>query len=472
MARLFRLILFYLVLFVGNALSETKRLNIVLIVSDDIGWKDVGYHGSVVKTLHIDQLAKEGMQLDRFYAFPICSPTRVALMTGRSPIRMGILSPLGGSQGVPLKENFLPASFQKAGYQTVMVGKWHLGSSGEEYSPQKRGFDHFYGFRGGVIDYYTHRRLGRSSLDWQRNGKVFEEEGYATDLFAKEAVKMITDRDKKKPLFLYLAFNAPHGPFQAPEEIIEKYRKAGLGNDAARAACIDSMDQAIGEVLGALKKEEMVDDTLVMFFCDNGAGSRDRAGRGGGRGRGRARLSAEKRGMGNEPLRGGKGSVWEGGVRVPAVIRWPKEIPAGSKSSQVIAAQDLLPTLTGAAGIPHGNDQELDGVNLWPALSNSKVISRAPLVIASTSGIAVIKDEWKLVKNRGEEGLYNLTKDPEEKTDLSEKEKDLVATLEKVREPFDKMVEERPDSRPRGRRGRGGRRGEGGRRGGRLRRFE
>jgi arylsulfatase B len=337
------------------------RPHVVIFVSDDMGWNDVGYHGSTIQTPNIDRLVREGVELDRFYVFPICSPTRTALMTGRSPIRFGIVSPLGGSRGVPLKEHFMPEAFQAAGYQTVMVGKWHLGAKGDEYSPQKRGFDHFYGFRGGMIDYYSHEGPGR--LDWQRNGKPLEEKGYSTELLAAEAVRTIEQCDKKKPLFLYLPFNAPHGPSQAPDGASEKYRKIGMsGNTAVRAAAIDVMDHAIGGVLAALEREGMAKNTLAIFFCDNGAG-------GGRRGGG-----ADGRATGNAPLRGGKGSVLEGGGRVPAVIRWPGVIKAGSKTSQLVAGQDLLPTLSAAVGIAHGNDQEMDGVNVWPAIRDGKAM--------------------------------------------------------------------------------------------------
>ena len=189
-----------------------------MFVSDDMGWNEVGYHGSKIATPHIDGLAKEGVQLDRFYVHPICSPTRTALMTGRSPARFGITGPIGRGV-VPLDEHFLPQTFQKAGYQTFMVGKWHLGERSDDHAPNARGFDHFYGCLGGVIDYYTHRR-GRG-LDWQRNGKPVIEEGYSTDLFAAEAIRLLKNRDQKKSVFLYLPFNAPHQPAQAPDVLIQ-----------------------------------------------------------------------------------------------------------------------------------------------------------------------------------------------------------------------------------------------------------
>lgn len=436
------------------------RPHVVIFVSDDMGWNDVGYHGSTIQTPNIDRLAKEGVELDRFYVFPICSPTRTALMTGRSPIRFGIISPLGGSRGVPLQEHFMPEAFQAAGYQTVMAGKWHLGAKGDEYSPQKRGFDHFYGFRGGMIDYYSHEGPGR--LDWQRNGKVLEEKGYSTELLAAEAVRMIEHRDKKKPLFLYLPFNAPHGPSQAPDGVSEKYRKIGMsGNTAVRAASIDVMDHAIGRVLATLEREGMAENTLAMFFCDNGAGG----GRRGTDGRRRRSAPEAGRATGNAPLRGGKGSVLEGGVRVPAVIRWPGEIKAGSKTSQLIAVQDLLPTLSAAVGIAHGNDQEMDGVNVWPAIKDGKAMRRPPVVVAGSGGMAILQDQWKLSKSGESVTLYDLVADPLEATDLAGQKPELVGRLSKAMDPFAEMLANGSGRalRPGGVGGRAPRRGAGGR---------
>ncbi|MFP6899916.1 MAG: arylsulfatase, partial [Opitutales bacterium] len=356
--------LLYLAVFASLSLvAKAKRPHVLLMVSDDMSWNDVGYHGSRVKTPNIDQLAKEGVQLDRFYVHPVCSPTRVALMTARSPARFGVTGPMGRDQGVPVEERFLPQAFEAAGYQTFMVGKWHLGHSREGYLPLARGFDPFYGFLGGGVDYYTH--MGPRRVDWQRNGKTVDEEGYTTDLFADEAVRLLKNRDKERPVFLYLPFNAPHSPFQAPQALIQKYRGLGVfGRDILRFACIDALDQAIGRVLATLEEEAMAKDTLVIFFCDNGAGAGRRPLRGPARANNGQSLA----------LRGGKGSVLEGGIRVPAVIRWPGVIQAGSTSQQLLSAQDLFPTLATAAGIPHGIKQPLDGEDLWKAIRGNRAM--------------------------------------------------------------------------------------------------
>ena len=209
--------------------------NLVIFLADDLGWNDVGYHGSEIQTPRIDALVREGVELDRFYAYPICSPTRVALMTGRSPISIGIGRPVPGFvKGLPTDEHLMPQSFRAAGYQTFLTGKWHLGADHVMYWPQNRGFDHFYGHLMGTLHYTTHVLGGR--LDWQRNGKTVREEGYTTRLIADEAVRLIENRDPKRPVFLYVAFNAPHSPLVAPEETTAKYsvavtHSAGFAHD-------------------------------------------------------------------------------------------------------------------------------------------------------------------------------------------------------------------------------------------------
>ena len=374
-----------------------------MFVSDDMGWNEVGYHGSKIATPHIDGLAKEGVQLDRFYVHPICSPTRTALMTGRSPARFGITGAIGRGV-VPLDEHFLPQTFQKAGYQTFMVGKWHLGERSDDYAPNARGFDHFFGFHGGGINYYT--TDGSRVRGWFRNGQSVAPQGYSTDLLADEAIKLLKNRNKKKPVFLYLPFNAPHQPAQASERLLEKYRKLGFfGRRVGQAGAIEAMDAAIGRVLATIEAEGISKETLVMFFCDNGSG--------GGR-RGSTALP------GQLALRGGKGSVLEGGIRVPAVLRWPGVIRAGTKCNQLISAQDLLPTFAAAAGIKSANQKLLDGVNCWPAIVQNKAMKRPPVIVAGPSGeFAVLHDQWKLIWNRQQISLFDVKEDPIETHDVS-----------------------------------------------------
>jgi len=394
--------------------------NIVLFLADDLGWSDLGYRGGEMKTPRLDDLAKKGVVLDRFYVFPSCSPTRAAILTGRSPMRLGMLyGPLRPwlTTGVPPEERLLPEDLKEADYETAIVGKWHLGHASRSLWPQARGFDHFYGCLTGMIDYYQH--TGRGGLDWQRDGTSLHEKGYSTDLFAKEAVRIIEDHDPGKPLFLYLPFNAPHAPLEAPAALEAKYR--GIKDPRRRRYCamVDSMDQAVGKVLDALDRKGMTKDTLVLFVSDNGASPQD-----GGR---------------NAPLRGGKLSTLEGGIHVPAMVWWPGHLEGGRNSGQVMTAMDLLPTLAGAAGVQPRAAGPLDGKNLLGALLSGRVESREDLFFAISDpafySYAVFHGEWKLVrrirKNDGQtfNALFRIEEDPNESRDLSRQHPDLVKDL-------------------------------------------
>lgn len=414
-----KLILLCLTILLSSVLSPYLygQPNIVLFVSDDMGWNDVGYHGGDVETPSIDTLVEEGLELDRFYVHPICSPTRTALMTARSPARFGITGPLSNGRGVPLDEHFMSESFQRAGYQTFAVGKWHLGAVGEEYSPLSRGFEHFYGHRNGMIDYYEHTHQGE--LDWERNGELIEEEGYSTDLIANESVRLLKEREPDRPIFLYVPFNAPHGPFQAPGELTAKYESKGVsGRDATRFASIESMDRAIGRILETLDEEELALNTLVMFFCDNG-------------GKGQKKTKRNEEGLG---LRGGKGELYEGGIRVPAVIRWPLQIQAGSKSDSFVSVLDLFPTFAAAANVPILSEAPLDGTNRWAALQ-SGITNPEPIVIAGGRGtFAVIQDPLKLVSGPNGLELFDVRQDPTESEDLADAHPESVSQLKSLLE--------------------------------------
>lgn len=396
--------------------------HLVIFISDDMGWSDVGYHGGLAETPHIDGLANDGLELDRFYVHPICSPTRTALMTGRSPVRFGITGPLGGERGVPLDEHFLSESFRDAGYQTWMVGKWHLGTAAG-YTPLERGFDQFYGHLEGMIDYFTHTHRGE--LDWQRNGDPIDEDGYSTDLIAAEAVRLVEGRDPERPFFLYVPFNAPHGPAQAPDGLVEKYTAMGqAGRDAVRLASIDSMDQAIGRVLAAIDQAEIRDNTLILFFCDNGAKANE------------GKKGAEDGGV----LKGGKGELFEGGIRVPAVIRWPAKIEPGSRCDRFVSVLDLMPTLAKATGISSGAVKPLDGFDVWDLiLSNSG--DRPPMFVAGGRGsYSVIADPLKLVHRGNETFLFDVRDDPGETVNVADSRKDDVARLKEEAKPFQEFL--------------------------------
>lgn len=307
--------------------------HILLIVADDLGWADVGYHGDEVRTPNIDALARDGVVLDRFYTQPVCTPTRAAFMTGRHPVRYGLaygrLKPWE-QDGLPEGAPTLAEVLKQAGYATALVGKWHLGHSRRAQHPNARGFDRFYGCLQGAIDHLKHMRAG--VVDFQRDGVTVADAGYDTDLFGAEAVRILESHDPARPLFLELAFTSPHTPLEAPEEIVSRYAELP---ERRRLACamVEQMDAAIGRVREALERREMAPNTLVFFCSDNGGARRD-----GGR---------------NLPLNGGKASTFEGGIRVPAVAYWPGHIEGGRTTTQLVTALDLLPTL---AEPPHSSE--------------------------------------------------------------------------------------------------------------------
>ena len=381
------------------------RPNIVVIVADDLGWANVGFHSPSAATPNLDRMAKDGTELSRFYAYPVCSPTRAALLTGRMPRRWGIVDALNGrDRGLPAGLVTLPGVLRQSGYATALVGKWHLGTGA---TPQQDGFDRFYGFLGAQVDYLKHVNQ-HGQPDWQRDGTPLEESGYSTDLLAAEAVRLIRGRAKDRPFYVQLCFNAPHDPVAAPPELVEKHKakgaKAGL-----LAAAIESLDAGIGRVLQAIDDEGLRERTLVVFFSDNGGASRE--------------------GGSNAPLRAAKGTVYEGGIRTDALVRWPGVVPAGVKLGQPVAVQDLLPTLCAVAGarVPAGT--ALDGSDQWPAIRGGKPVARAPFAVAAYD-VAVIDGDWKLVApQQGARQLYNLKDDPSERTDLAAKDPEVAARL-------------------------------------------
>ncbi|MBW2271298.1 MAG: sulfatase-like hydrolase/transferase [Deltaproteobacteria bacterium] len=405
-------------------------------MADDLGWADVSYHGSEIRTPNIDRIAHEGIELDRFYVYPLCSSTRAALMTGQSAFRTGVTLPIGSfsEPGLPLDRTLLPERLQDAGYQTFMVGKWHLGGRSPDDFPHHRGFNHFYGHLGGFIDYYDHTVLG--GIDWQRNGTTVREAGYSTELITDEAVALLRARDHDRPVFLFVSYNAPHGPQAAPRANIDRYAEIEDEERRVYAAMVDNMDVGIGRILETLEAEDMQNDTLVFFMSDNGGASTFPANF--------VPHSSEGR---NEPLRGGKGLPLEGGIRVPAAAWWPGRIEGGVKSEEVIAVQDLLPTFAEAAGFSLPGKAELDGESRWGALRGRAPTSRGPFVVTALGGTAVIDGDWKLVRLSGiplpfllaSTELYRFKEDPLEANDLSAEHPEVVARLESYLDSLDRV---------------------------------
>ena len=253
------------------AQPSVPQPNIVYILADDLGWKDVGFHGSDIKTPNLDRLAETGAKLEQFYAQPMCTPTRAALLTGRYPMRYGLQTLVilpDQTYGLPTSERLLPQVLKEAGYTTALVGKWHLGHAKREYWPRQRGFDYHYGPLIGEIDHFTHEMHGQK--DWYRNNRPLKETGYVTTLLGQDAVRYIGRHDPKNPLFMYLAFTAPHTPYQAPQPYLDRYKTISDPARRAYAAMITAMDDQIGEVVKALEARGMRENTIIVFHSDNG----------------------------------------------------------------------------------------------------------------------------------------------------------------------------------------------------------
>jgi len=406
------------------------RPNILYIVADDLGWKDVGFHGSDIRTPNIDRLAQTGARLEQFYAQPMCTPTRAALMTGRYPFRYGLQTaviPSGHTYGLPTDEWLLPQALKEAGYQTAIIGKWHLGHADRKYWPRQRGFDYQYGPLIGEIDYFTHEQ--HHVLDWYRNNKPLKEAGYSTTLIGNEAVKYIGRHDAAAaPFFLYLAFNAPHTPYQAPQAYLDRYKNIAEPSRRAYAAMITAMDDQIGRVLDALDKKKMRDNTLIIFHSDNG-GTRNAMFAGEGD------MSKIKIPCDNGPYRDGKGSLYEGGTRVVSLANWPGHIPAGSTVDEMIHVVDMYPTLAGLAGAPLGKGKPLDGLDMWPTISEGRPSPRTEIVYNVEPFRAGIRQgDWKLIWRTplpSAVELYDIREDPSEKNNVAAGNPEKVAALQK-----------------------------------------
>ena len=338
----------------ASAFAAPQKPNIVLIVSDDQGWNDVGYHGSQARTPNIDRIAREGIELDRFYGTPICTPTRAGLMTGRYPIRFGlqrVTIKRWGKRAVPENEVMLPAALAGAGYATrAMVGKWHLGWAKRAYHPMSRGFTSFYGLGGGAVGYFT---LGQQGLrDWHRDWEESADEGYATTLLGREAARVIENAKPDEPFFLYAAFNAVHTPNDYLPEQYARFAHIADEKRRQRLAMAASLDAEIGRILNALDRKGLADDTLVWFLCDNGG---DVPG-----------------GASNLPLRDGKWAVYEGGIRLASALRWPNGLDGGRKLTEPLSYIDVFPTLMRVAGASGHGGQPFDGEDVWDVIRGEK----------------------------------------------------------------------------------------------------
>ena len=401
----------------SQAATAGRPPNIVVIVADDLGYADVLFnpqHPKEVTTPNLDRLAQESVICRQGYVTGhVCSPTRTALMTGRYQQRLGLYTAGEAGSGVPMQEQIFPQFLQPAGYTSMQIGKWHLGPT-PEWSPALRGFDEVFGFLGrGAHDYY---KLDDPDDPIYRGTTPVKLDGYLTDHWGNEAVAFI-DRQKAKPFFLYLAFNAVHAPLQAPADEIAKFNTGNKDRDTLLAMG-KRMDDAIGNVVGKLKREGLWENTLLFFISDNG---------------GPLPQSAN-----NTPLRAGKHSDYEGGIRVPFLVCWPAKLKAG-ESQVVVSSLDILPTALAAAGLSGPTEKPLDGINILPVLRGETPPKPRTLFWSAGSDEgwwAVRSGDWKLVGEKGKIGVFDLKNDISEKNDLAKTMPQKVAELTKLHDTW------------------------------------
>jgi len=428
--KLVRTLAFGLVLgSLASAKAADSKPNIVHIVADDLGWKDVGFNGATdITTPNIDALASGGATFTQFYVQPMCTPTRAALMTGRYPFRYGlqtIVIPGPAGYGLDTSEYLMPQCLKDAGYTTAIIGKWHLGHADTKYWPKQRGFDYQYGAMIGELDYYTHSDAG--VLDWFRNNQPVKEEGYTTQLIGNDAVRYIDQQRADKPFYLYLTFNAPHTPYQAPKEYVDRYPNIADPTRRTYAGMVTCLDDEIGRVVGALEKRGLRNNTHILFHSDNG-GTKNAmfAGQ-------MADLSKTKIPCDNGPYRDGKGALFEGGTRVAACANWPGRIKAQTVDG-IVHAVDLYPTLAALAGASTAKCKPLDGVNVWPTIAEGKPSPRNEVIynVEPFRG-AVRQGDWKLIWRTlipASVDLYNLAEDPYEENNVADAHPDKVAAMQ------------------------------------------
>ena len=402
----------------NNKPNETKKPNVILILTDDQGYKDVGFNGSTdIKTPNLDRLANSGVQFTNAYVtYPVCGPSRAGIITGRYQDRFGfcrnpLFTPKDSLSGLPLSEQTLAEALKTQNYKTMAIGKWHLGAH-DSQRPLKRGFDYFFGFLSGGHKYFPEEltlnnisevksQFDAYNTKLLRNNERVDEKEYLTDAFSREAVHFI-EKNKKSPFFLYLAYNAPHAPLQATEKYLSRFPDIQDKKRKTYAAMISAVDDGVGNILNQLEELDIAENTLVIFLSDNGGD--------------------ESKGADNGMLSNGKGSLFEGGIRVPFAMQWKGKIPAGKVYHEPIISLDIFKTATTLAGVNTKN--ELDGKNLIPYLLDEK--KEAPhdelyWRMYDKETFAMRNGDYKLIKDKtGELKLYNLNQDVSEENTLND----------------------------------------------------
>jgi arylsulfatase A-like enzyme len=418
--------------------ASERRPNVIVVYTDDQGSVDMGAYGAAdLTTPNMDALAAKGIRFTQFYApSPVCSPSRAGLMTGLYPVRAGVPGNVGSIKdhaGMPTEQVTMAETFKAAGYATAHIGKWHLGHS-PETMPNAQGFDHSFGHMGGCIDNYSHffYWAGPNAHDLYRNGKeVFYNGRYFPDLMVDEAVGFM-EKNRKKPFFIYFAFNVPHYPYQGDVKWLNRYREQGMAYPRnLYAAFLSSMDTRLGRLMDALNRFGLSEDTIVVFQSDHGHSTEQRAHYGGGS---------------SGPYRGAKFSLFEGGIRVPAIIRWSGHLAEGEVRNQIGHGSDWLPTLADLCGIRLVNT-DIDGKSLVPVLRSAKTESPHSVLHwhnrnSNKNRWAIRKGPWKLLANALDTSarefvefdrfLVNVDEDPGEQTNLFEQMPERAAELEKL----------------------------------------
>jgi arylsulfatase A-like enzyme len=412
-----------------TANAGKRRPNIVVIISDDMGYADIGCHGCRdIATPNIDSIARQGIRFTNGYvSCPVCSPTRAGLATGRYQQRFGheynTGPPPGGLRehvGLPLTEVTIADVLKSAGYVTGAVGKWHLGMV-KHFHPFKRGYDEFFGFLHGGHS-YVDPGLGTFNPILRGTEPVDEKE-YLTDAFSREAVAFV-ERHHSESFFLYLAYNAVHTPMQSPERYKDSFKQITNPKRRIYAGMLTAMDEGIGKLLAKLRELDLEENTLLFFINDNGG-------------------PTAANGSRNAPLRATKGTMYEGGIRVPFMVQWPGRLKAGDVYENPVISLDILPTVAAAGGAGLPKDRNLDGVNLLPYLTGKKKQPPHEILFwRSGQNHAARKENWKLVKMGDETGLYNLASDISESKDLKEDKPDVFKEMQKAYERWDSQMVE------------------------------